>query len=1481
MASGLSDADVKKLKRVFGMFDINKDGLISSDELFSVSQRLGYVIPKGKITAIMRRVDVDHSGTIDFEEFLQVMSDIQNEGAGKSKLPRSKKERDKKGDKGKSDKKHEDISVEQAAEAFPESSPEDASTLSSDSLERLDGDVVGNGQDQKADFGPGEPSVEGDEPLEEFVEASETVPVEAPQQQFEQVDAPPKFDPFHETELQIQESIDRSSEDDHIVEGQHGFSESRFAQYQQQEVVPDYSTPPMGQPWSASPEGYDPWAAPGNQPIVPPTANMGQSEMIETSVDTQTQQPASDLNADAPEYVQRDHAPPLTPAQSLDVDPSVEEISQDHVEALRKEMYGEQGMQEPVPPPSSEYVGNQEPPQEIAPSSELRETQVQAVDEAIPQSVDDGQVQAPPKNISDDDLLDQLVTNAEVEVLRRKAEAEKLEKERLDDVNANESQNVIDQQQEPIAPPGLIRYNEVQLEATDGSSDSKMSDTQTTTDGEYSPSFVAHRVYATEKSVQPEAETNTGKYMPSFVAHQVQQEDSSQRETTGPQSAVSETEQQSEGYMPSFVAHEVTTAVQKEYEQNVADDQRPITDEQGQGQVSTDGYMPSFVAHQVPSTDDSQMENKTLEQNIVDETALPESVEQTSDQSQQVEPPKTADTLPTTSDGIASEPETSDSQSPTYMPSFVAHNVYTPDYKTTEGTEIELRRDSSETPVFPAASPEEQMQFKPTDESEKSKADDASQKSDNQRSPELFTEELLSTKIIPVPEPVKDITKEKKIKKEKTKTKKKGERPQQDKKKSSEEQVINNMSMRRRSSFARSLKSLEPEYDDSVLDGGLTAKAEDRHVFEIAWEVANKVGGIYTVIKTKAAVSIEELGEQYCLLGPYSEACVRTEVEITEPQNYFLRQAIQSMRDKGIKVTHGKWLIEGYPTVILFDIGSAAWMLDNWKREIWESSHIGIPWHDREANDAVIFGALVAWFLGEYRKSIDEKAIVVAHFHEWLAGMGLVLCRTRHLNISTIFTTHATLLGRYLCAGAVDFYNNLDNFNLDKEAGDRGIYHRYCMERSAVHCAHVFTTVSHITGIESKSLLKRAPDAILPNGLNVQRFAALHEFQNLHARAKDKINDFVRGHFHGYYDFDLDKTLYFFTAGRYEFSNKGADLYLESLARLNYYMKESGTDVTVVAFLVFPARTNNFNVESLRGQAIAKQLRDTIAQVQNNIGKRLFEICLRGHVPEGDQILSQDDIVKMKRCIYSAQRTTLPPVCTHNVIDDANDPVLSTIRRIQLFNKSSDRVKVIFHPEFLNSTNPLFGMDYEEFVRGCHLGVFPSYYEPWGYTPAECTVMGIPSITTNLSGFGCFMAEHIADPMSYGIYIVDRRFKSPEESVRQLAQNMFDFTNLSRRQRIIQRNRTERLSELLDWRNLGVYYRKARNLAISKTNPELFEDSDSASGKRFYYPKPASEPPSPSASRSTTPCPSDVEDADGDEDSHDSDEEREELSKKE
>uniref|UniRef100_A0A8C3TWD5 Glycogen [starch] synthase n=1 Tax=Catharus ustulatus TaxID=91951 RepID=A0A8C3TWD5_CATUS len=561
---------------------------------------------------------------------------------------------------------------------------------------------------------------------------------------------------------------------------------------------------------------------------------------------------------------------------------------------------------------------------------------------------------------------------------------------------------------------------------------------------------------------------------------------------------------------------------------------------------------------------------------------------------------------------------------------------------------------------------------------------------------------------------------------------------------------------------------------------------------------------------------------------------VKTQVEFSEPPNPAVKKAMDTMKSQGCQVFFGRWLIEGSPYVILFDIGSAAWNLDKWKGEFWEVSNIGIPFHDREANDAVIFGSLTAWFLKEF----DDKPNIIAHFHEWQAGVGLILSRSQKLPVATIFTTHATLLGRYLCAASLDFYNNLDQFDIDKEAGERQIYHRYCMERASVHCAHVFTTVSQITATEAEHMLKKSPDVVTPNGLNIKKFSAMHEFQNLHSMYKARIQEFIRGHFYGHLDFDLDKTLFFFIAGRYEFSNKGADMFLEALSRLNFLLRVHKTDVTVIVFFIMPAKTNNFNVETLKGQAVRKQLWDTAQSVKEKFGRKLYNALLKGEIPDLNKILDRDDISIMKRAIFSTQ--------------------------------------VILHPEFLSSTSPLLPLDYEEFVRGCHLGVFPSYYEPWGYTPAECTVMGIPSVTTNLSGFGCFMQEHVADPEAYGIYIVDRRFRSPDESCNQLTQFLYGFCQQNRRQRIIQRNRTERLSDLLDWKYLGRYYMHARHLALSRTFPDKFEMERSAPPKTegFRYPRPSSVPPSPSASQHSSPHHSEAEDEDEDE-RYDEDEEAE------
>ncbi|KAK4703669.1 glycogen synthase, partial [Phenoliferia sp. Uapishka_3] len=649
---------------------------------------------------------------------------------------------------------------------------------------------------------------------------------------------------------------------------------------------------------------------------------------------------------------------------------------------------------------------------------------------------------------------------------------------------------------------------------------------------------------------------------------------------------------------------------------------------------------------------------------------------------------------------------------------------------------------------------------------------------------------------------------------------------------------------------------------------------------------------------TKAPVTVREYGDRYLLVGVLAYKTAPMEVDAIDWRNpeaggaalgAALTAVLTSMSERGVKFMYGRWLIEGAPRVLLFDTSSVRGRLDEWKADLWNLAAIPTPSDDQETNETILLGYLTTWFLGELAHHEQSRAII-AHFHEWQTGVAIALCRRRALDVTTIFTTHATLLGRYLCAGSVDFYNNLQYFDVDHEAGKRGIYHRYCIERSAAHCADVFTTVSHITAYESEHLLKRKPDGVLPNGLNVTKFSAMHEFQNLHQVSKQKISDFIRGHFYGHYDFDLDNTLYFFTAGRYEYRNKGVDMFIESLARLNFRLQEMGTKMTVVAFIILPAATNSYTIEALKGQAVTKQLRDTVTEIQNRIGARLFERTARysgeqgTEVPDAATLLSDEDKILLKRRVLALRRNSLPPVTTHNMADDANDPVLNQIRRVQLFNRSSDRVKVIFHPEFLNANNPILGLDYEEFVRGCHLGVFPSYYEPWGYTPAGshwilATKMDLAhlSFSQNVPLWVCRQSQRISrvsdalwrfvvclsgtpldvllnnsqqelieNSQDYGIYIVDRRAKSVEDSVNQLTDQMVEFCQKTRRQRINQRNRTERLSDLLDWKRMGLEYAKARQLALRRAYPDSFSDDDfDFEDGNVRIPRPMSAPGSP------------------------------------
>lgn len=592
-------------------------------------------------------------------------------------------------------------------------------------------------------------------------------------------------------------------------------------------------------------------------------------------------------------------------------------------------------------------------------------------------------------------------------------------------------------------------------------------------------------------------------------------------------------------------------------------------------------------------------------------------------------------------------------------------------------------------------------------------------------------------------------------------------------------------------------------------------------LIEVAWEAVNQMGGIYTVIRSKSPFAVKTWGDNYCLLGPYMSDKASVEFDVIEDavdDPYY--QAVLEMREQGLGVLYGRWLVTGRPKAILFDLATINSRLGEIKYLLWQDHGISTPDNDFLINGVVMFGEMVRIYLTLLSEKFGGEKKIIAHFHEWMASSCLPAIRKQNLKVTTVFTTHATILGRYLAMNDPVFYDHLPFFDWNKEARHFNIESTATLERAAAHSSHVFTTVSEVTAHECRYLLGREPDVILPNGINNERFEALHEFQNLHLDYKKEIHNFTMSHFFHSYSFDLDKTLYFFTSGRYEYLNKGYDVTLEALAKLNHRLKMEGSDTTVVMFFVTKKPYSSINAGVLQSKAVLDEIKHTIDAIKIQVGDRLFYSAAAAgkdhRLPELGQFVDDYWRLRYRRTLQSWKSNEFPSVVTHDLYDDGKDEILNFLRSSGMINKPDDRVKIVYHPDFINATNPLWGIEYSQFVRGCHLGVFPSYYEPWGYTPLECIASGVPTVTSDLAGFGDYVMKSMKDHDKYGVYVVNRYRKGFDQSAEQLANIMHDFIQMKRRERIDLRNRTESSSIFFDWDHLGRYYNSAYKLALER-----------------------------------------------------------------
>jgi len=584
-------------------------------------------------------------------------------------------------------------------------------------------------------------------------------------------------------------------------------------------------------------------------------------------------------------------------------------------------------------------------------------------------------------------------------------------------------------------------------------------------------------------------------------------------------------------------------------------------------------------------------------------------------------------------------------------------------------------------------------------------------------------------------------------------------------------------------------------------------------LLEVAWEVCNQVGGIYTVIRSKAPTMVENWSGHYCMIGPYVNKHIQAELEPLEDSADVFGLAAANLKKKGYDVIYAEWLITGKPRVVLLNPNAVEEkVLQVVKYLLWKNHQVSTPDKNELIDQVIGFAYLTKLFIDELVKVTGGDQKILAHFHEWMAGLPILDIKREKMPVKTIFTTHATQLGRHLAINSPLFYAHLPFFRWENEAGKFGVETEAAIEYGCAQQCDVMTTVSEVTARECKHLLRRTPDFILPNGLNIERFEALHEFQNLHSTYKDQIHQFVMGHFFSSYSFDLNNTLYFFTSGRYEYKNKGFDLTLEALVHLNQKLKEEKSEITVVMFFVTKREFYSIKPEVLQSRAVMEEIRQTCEAIQNQVGKRLFfESTMRqdNRLPELNEFVDEYWKLRYRRTIQSWKSTKMPLPVTHKLVNEDTDDILQFLVRRNILNRKEDKVKVVYHPDFISSTNPLFGMDYSQFVRGCHLGIFPSYYEPWGYTPLECMASGVPAVTSDLSGFGDYLLSNMPDHEKGGMFVVERGKRTFDWSAKQLASFLYKFVKQDRRSRIMQRNNVENYSSAFDWSNLISHYEAA------------------------------------------------------------------------
>jgi len=531
-------------------------------------------------------------------------------------------------------------------------------------------------------------------------------------------------------------------------------------------------------------------------------------------------------------------------------------------------------------------------------------------------------------------------------------------------------------------------------------------------------------------------------------------------------------------------------------------------------------------------------------------------------------------------------------------------------------------------------------------------------------------------------------------------------------------------------------------------------------LFEVSWEVCNKVGGIHTVISTKADSVVKELADQYIAIGPdvWRENVEHPEFE--EDQTLFPDWRESAARE-GLRVRIGRWKIASRPIAVVLDFTTFIQRKDEIFKNLWEFCKLDSISGQWDYIEPALFGYAAGQAIDSFSRYYDlEKGNLVAHFHEWQTGAGLLYIEKNQPTIGTVFTTHATTVGRSVAGNYQTLYSQLDQMNGDQKARELNVTSKHSLEKKAATLADAFTTVSELTARECLRFHERIVDEVLPNGFEDNFVPGKNEFEKKRSAARKKMLQ-VASALTG--EQLPENTLLLATSGRYEFRNKGIDLFIDALGNLN---KNSKCPGKAVAFVLIPA--NHYGPRKVLLEALK--------------GSKNIEIRHR-HL-------------------------------THNLHYAENDLVLNRIQSNGLNNSHEDKVKVIFVPSYLNGDDGIFNLKYYDILIGLDLTVFASYYEPWGYTPLESLAFSVPTVTTSLTGFGLWVTNEYKKETP-GITVIPRDDFNDQQVAEGISQAIYGWCGFDNEDREELRKAAYSISRIALWKNLINHYWQAYDHALT------------------------------------------------------------------